>query len=214
HRAGRTRITKQTATGVRPGAISLLHQGATNACGTTSLSMVMRYWQGSTEANTVAAIDAEIRPSNAPSDPRDLQRYAQAQGLRAGVIRGGTPHQLTSLLDQGTPPIIVIWSGNQLHYVAVTGYQRTVNGDQTNVNFTLADPAAGTRTVSRERLQELWGNHAQNYLITVAPSGSRQIAGLDGRSRAANQLTVYDSDPGIVDGLVSTGVDIVGEIIS
>lgn len=214
-RAGKTPIDDQTASDVQPGAISLLDQGRTNACGTTALSMVMRYWQGATPENTVAAIDAEIRPGNYPSDPRDMQAYARSQGLRAGVIRGGTTAQLQSLINQGTPPVIVVWSNPGFHYVAVTGYERTVNGDDTDVEYTLADPASGTRTISTEKLNELWGGRGnQNYLISIAPSGSHQVTGLDGRERRADRLVVYDSRPHAGDALISAAVNAYGWWIS
>ncbi len=208
-RAGVTPISRQTADGARPGAISLLNQGRTNACGTTSLSMVLRYWHGATAQNTVAAIDRAIRPGNSPTDPREIQALARRQGLRAGVIRGASVSQLSGLIDQGTPPIIVIHSGSQLHYVAVTGYERSTRGGE--LEFTLADPASGKRTLSASELEELW---ALNYLISIAPSGSERITGLDRRQRRADQLTVYDSTPNAIDAVASAGLDAIGAFIS
>ncbi len=202
-----TPIDEQTAEGVRPGEISLLHQGSTNACGTTTLSMILRFWQGSTQANTVEAIDRSIRPGNSPTEPRDIKAYARSQGLRAGVIRGGTPAHLVQLINQGTPPMIVTYAGSQMHYVAVTGYERTIRHGEPHLSFTLADPSAGVRTVSRAELEQAW---TLGYLISIAPSGSQAVATLDGRPRRADQLVVFDSPPNAVDAAASIGVDIVG----
>ncbi|MEL7305227.1 MAG: cysteine peptidase family C39 domain-containing protein [Myxococcota bacterium] len=210
-RAGVTPISRQTADGARPGAISLLHQGKTNACGTTSLSMVLRYWQGASAQNTVAAIDRAIRPGNSPTDPREIQALAQRQGLRAGVVRNATPTQLAGLIDQGTPPIIVLHADNfQFHYVVVTGYERTVENGETEVEFTLADPAAGVRTLSRDELEEQW---ALNYLISFAPSGSQRITGLDRRQRRADQLDVPNARPDYVDAATSAGIDAISPFL-
>lgn len=91
-----------------------------NSCGTTSLSMIMKYFQGHTLENSVKTIDKHIRSTgslevalptgsikkfdlDAYTAPRDIISYANTHGMRAGMDNESTTRDLKSMLDKGVP---------------------------------------------------------------------------------------------------------------
>ncbi|MGV3525345.1 MAG: C39 family peptidase [Candidatus Sericytochromatia bacterium] len=105
-------------TGIRKGLFAIQEQVG-NSCGTTSLSMVMKYWQGHTIENSVPTIDHYIRSQGTLelalpggmrqidmdgfTAPRDIVSYANSRGLRAGLENGGSLGDLKAYLDKGVP---------------------------------------------------------------------------------------------------------------
>lgn len=103
---------------VKPGLFHLQEQVG-NSCGTTSLSMVLKYWQGHTLENTVTTIDKHIRaqgslelnlPGGKKSIPidgftsaRDIVDYAKTHGMRAGMKNQASVDDLKAYLDKGIP---------------------------------------------------------------------------------------------------------------
>lgn len=103
---------------VKPGLFHLQEQVG-NSCGTTSLSMVLKYWQGHTLENTVTTIDKHIRAQgglelnlpggkkNIPIDgftaARDIVDYAKTHGMRAGMKNQASTDDLKAYLDKGVP---------------------------------------------------------------------------------------------------------------
>lgn len=91
-----------------------------NSCGTTALSMVMKYFQGHTLENSVPTIDRYIRARgtldfalptgqiksvaiDGYTAPRDIVNYANQRGLRAGLKNQASLAELRAFLDQGVP---------------------------------------------------------------------------------------------------------------
>lgn len=91
-----------------------------NSCGTTSLSMVLKYFQGHTLENSVPTIDTYIRakgqlefilPTGEIKDikidgytaPRDIVSYSNSHGMRAGMKNEASLRDLKRMLDQGVP---------------------------------------------------------------------------------------------------------------
>ncbi len=90
-----------------------------NSCGTTSLSMLLKYHQGHTLENTVTTIDKYIRakgkleialPTGLKSfdidgytAPRDIVDYANSHGMRAGLKNNASTSELKAYLDKGVP---------------------------------------------------------------------------------------------------------------
>lgn len=106
-------------TGIRPGLFQVQEQVG-NSCGTTSLSMVMKYFQGHNLENSVPNIDQYIRangklelmlPVVGQEDvkidgftaPRDVVSYARARGFRAGLQNDASVSQIKGYLDKGVP---------------------------------------------------------------------------------------------------------------
>ena len=103
---------------VRPGLLRIQDQVG-NSCGTTSLSMVLKFWQGHTVENSVPTIDKFIRAKgtlelalpggkkNIDIDgftaPRDIVQYAKTNGMRAGMKNEASVSDLKAFLDKGVP---------------------------------------------------------------------------------------------------------------
>lgn len=155
-----------------------------NACGTTSLSMVLTYFGVPKQASDVKAIDAAIRPSSADgridsfTAPMNVALYAQRHGMRATLHNDSTTDDLRAMLAQGVPPIILYdWdapSGKGLHYVVVSGY-REQNG---KAQFQLHDPSGYPWYIDAGELNRRWSNlHVagvevpyNRLMIAVSPS--------------------------------------------
>lgn len=104
--------------GIKPGLLQVQEQVG-NSCGTTSLSMLLKYHQGHTLENTVTTIDKYIRakgkleialPSGIKSfdidgytAPRDIVDYANKSGMRAGLKNNAGIGDLKAYLDKGVP---------------------------------------------------------------------------------------------------------------
>lgn len=122
---------------IRPGLFRLQEQKG-NSCGTTSLSMVLKFWQGHTLENTVTTIDQHIRANgslelalpggvkNIPIDgftaPRAIVDYAKAHGMRAGMRNHASLSELKSYLDKGVPLMCLTdWNFSGGSYEAPAG---------------------------------------------------------------------------------------------
>lgn len=177
-------------------------QGFTNACGTTSLANVLTYWGQRTDHET---IDASIRHFNLFTAPDDLVGYARQHGLRAELKANATLADLTRLVDEGAPPIVLIdpdgGSNANLHYVTVCGYQRDATGAVCEIE--VADSASGKRrTLAADEFQREWANlklkdvgtGLHDVMISVVPNDARPVRGADGVTRRACDLQLPTSD--------------------
>lgn len=191
--------------------VVLQGQGLSNACGTTSLAMLLSYWGIPT---THAQIDAVIRRTNMPTSPDDLVRYAESLGMRASLKTDASLDDLTAMLDQGVPVQVLIDpldpTGTMpvnrndaiLHYVNVTGYQRGPDGRISTL--TICDPGReGYRyTIPAGEFEKLWSNlklmgaetGINRLMIAMAPGDGRDVVGLDGKVRKAQDIRLPKDD--------------------
>lgn len=191
--------------------VVLQGQGLSNACGTTSLAMLLSYWGIPT---THGQIDAVIRRTNMPTSPDDLVRYAESLGMRASLTTDASLDDLASMLDQGVPVQVLIDpldpSGTMpvnrndaiLHYVNVTGYQRGPDGRI--ASLTICDPGReGYRySVPAGEFEKLWSNlkllgaetGINRLMIAMAPGDGRDVVGLDGKVRKAQDIRFPKGD--------------------
>jgi hypothetical protein len=155
-----------------------------NACGTTSLSMVLKYFGVPAAASDVKAIDRAIRPSSRDAKidsftaPLDIALYAQRQGMRATLHNNSSTKDLEAMLAQGVPPMILYdWdapTGNGLHYVVVTGH-RERDGKK---EWQLHDPSGYSWHITDAELNRRWSNlHVagveipyNRLMLTISPS--------------------------------------------
>ncbi|MNS17042.1 hypothetical protein D3C72_487090 [compost metagenome] len=148
-------MTTQPARDARAFEPYLQHQAGTNGCGTTSLAMVLSFWQGRPGAFDRPAIDARIRcgpDALAFTSPNHLVSYAQSQGFRCRGINHGSWGQLLGLLDRGVPVLVLYdptGDGHDmlLHYGVVVGYTEQPSGEVSHL--TIADPGTGRLTAMR-----------------------------------------------------------------
>jgi hypothetical protein len=176
-------------------------QGATNACGTTSLANVMTHFG---KPRTHEQIDESIRAFNMFTAPDKLVEYARGNGMRSEIKTDASLDDLAKMVDQGVPPIVLMDpdadNNANLHYVTVTGYNRDASGKITDV--AIADSAGGRRyTMPAAEFQAKWDNlkmggvptGLNNVMITAVPNDGRKLVGGDGVSRKASEIALPSS---------------------
>lgn len=181
------------------------NQGATNACGTTSLAMLLTYWSKPTDH---FAIDKEIRQYDLPTAPDDIVSYANSRGMRASLKSDAGLEDIAKMIDQGVPvetlidPLnpydpnnsVIDHGDTVLHYVTVTGYDRDAKGKITDVD--ISDPAGVHYKVSADKFNEAWSDlkidnvstGLNRVMISMVPNDGRVIKGTDGISRKASDI--------------------------
>jgi predicted double-glycine peptidase len=124
-------------------------------CGPASLASVLNYRyasQGASDRVTPEAIGSEIySPTARGVLGLDLERYARKRGFAARQFTG-TFDSLTSSIDAGTPPIILVDYGfgpyRQGHFMVVTGYA--------SGGIVVNSGARKDAFVAREELERIW----------------------------------------------------------
>ena len=211
-------------------------QGSANACGTTSLAMVMSYL-GVPE--TKEAIDSVIRRLDIFSSPEDLTGFARGLGLQAQGYNHGAWPDVEADAVRSAPSILLInadysypdgSSISGFHYVVVTGHGvDPANGQRYAV---LHDPNFGSDMVLYEADLITMGNNVgwgfADYYMVFATSGDPlppgnsdgvqgALGALEGVTSITNGLMNIiepTSVGGMVHGLVQLLGGIVGGIIS
>lgn len=198
------------------------NQGKTNACGTTSLSMIMSFWKNQPGAYSKELLDPEIRQFDLPSSPHNLMEYARGQGFRASARNGSNLAEIKRLIDLGIPPQVLInppkaemqangrlglgasqWTDDWdtvLHYTVVTNY--TTDKDGNLVSVVLQDPQLGNLVVPAADFDRWWSNlkvvgqdtGISRMILAVAPGDDTPVAGRDGVVRAARDLQLPATD--------------------
>ena len=103
-------------------------QGDSQGCGTTSLSMILKYFGIDISRE---AIDSVIRrtDSSAGSNPGDLIEFARDHGLEAEGYNNASWEDVKSMIDQGYPVMASIGNGDGgRHLIVITGYQTGADG--------------------------------------------------------------------------------------
>jgi hypothetical protein len=172
------------APAVRPGTIfpdgvnrmPVMVQGQSNACGTTSLAMILSFLTGTTIDRH--DIDHQIRRLDVFSSPRDLITYARQAGLPAEGYNHGSQEELTRFIDAGTPCQLLISADgshdlSRLHMVVAVAHRPDplTGGDL----FLLHNPARGTVELPGPELERLWAGPAvgfDRYFIAVGRAGT------------------------------------------
>lgn len=190
----------------------LQHQAGTNGCGTTSLAMILSFWQGRPGAFDRPAIDAQIRcgpDALAFTSPNHLVSYARTHGFRCRGINRGSWDQLRGLLDHGVPVLVLYdppGDGHDmlLHYVVVIGYTEQRHGEVSHL--TIADPATGLLTdLSRTDFQARWhdlrlmdvSTGLSEVLIVVLPQANTPVRHRTGTLSMTDEIPLPDGDLGV-----------------
>lgn len=218
-------------------SMPLDEQGSSNACGTTSLAMVMSYL-GMPE--TKEAIDSVIRRMNIFSSPADLIGFARDHGLQAQGYNHGAWADIEEDADRGAPCILLINAGysypdgssiSGFHYVVVAGHGiDPVNGERYAV---LHDPNYGTDMALYEAdLITMGGNVGwgfAGYYMAFAPQSASPLppgnstgiqgalGALEGVANITNGLASvieHASAGSVARGIVQVAGGAIGGIIS
>lgn len=104
--------------------VPFFHQGHDNTCAQATSSVVLNYW--GVKQSYQQLVD-EQNHWNLPTKYDNIVKYMESKGLKAQAYRKGNINFLHHLVDQGTPPIVMLEFNNDLfeqHYVVVVGYNK------------------------------------------------------------------------------------------
>jgi hypothetical protein len=165
-------------------------QGQTNACGTTTLAYILRYFMGA-GAPPREAIDRAIRRGNIFSAPGLLASFAREQGLAAELYDSLPMHVLFELVDRSIPvmvlldttPLNLVDTAN-LHWVAVIGHD--------DRNVAIYNPHGFQEQLDIDSFRSHWSQARlfglpawRSLAIPIAPYGTRLPSG---RRRAISAI--------------------------
>lgn len=180
-------------------------QGSTNGCGTTSLGMLMSFWQNQPGAFNRTKIDGAIRYFNLFTSPQNVASYAEDHGMRTASVNNAKVEDLTKMLDQGVPVQCLYDPDNNgsdkvLHWVVATDYEKDDQGNVTGIK--LADPSGGyEHTVPIDDFKQRWdklqfmGHDAglNNVMIPMLPKENTKVLGKDGVTRDSKDIQLPES---------------------
>ncbi len=207
-----------------------LDQGTQNACGTTSLAMIMSYLTG--KSFTTADIDSVIRRMNTFTSPNDILEFARDNGVAAEGYNNGSLEEVKAMIDKGFPVQAMIQADSQgmgynidgQHYIVITGYETDpVTGEE----FILYhdpnrgdDPATaavegGEGRMPAAEFERMWGNVGfgfDNYFMAFGPEGAALPPGRNDGVEAV--LGTLDGVTNLTNGLDRIGsFDSVGSVV-
>ena len=174
-----------------------------NACGTTSLAMIGQYFG---QTISPQEIDRAIRTYGLGTAPDNLLQFARDNGFRAEMKNEASIDDLTRMIDQGVPPMIMVEPGDPndmtLHYVVVSGYDRGPDGEVSRLKLT--DPNGREREVTPQELMASWDSlRVRNIstgdsrlMLTFVPEGNQPITAPDGTVRPASSIELPKSTLG------------------
>ncbi len=164
-----------------PTNFTILDQGSTNGCGTTSLAMMLNYMAGGKPLFDREKVDRQIRHFNMFSSPGDIAAYAERHGLEASVHSDTSIADLHRMIDQGLPVQILMdieesHDGTGLHYEVVTGYGTGPDGKR---YIELANPWGQREFMAEDAFMARWSNLSgkgfplgiNRVAITMKPEG-------------------------------------------
>ena len=127
-----------------------------NACGTTSLSMILAD-QGLLEKDLKAAqdLDHEVRPWGGFSAPYDLRRYARWHGLYTSSWNNASFEDLEARLARGNSIQCLVSGGSSPHWIYVMGVETDAKtGEKTVI---VGDPGDHSSSrLSQEAFEKKW----------------------------------------------------------
>lgn len=156
-----------------------------NSCGTTSLSMLLKYYQGHNVENSVPIIDGYIRANgtlevalptgvkeieiDGYTAPRDIVSYANKHGMRAGLKNNAGTADLKNFLNKGVPCLCLTdWNFDKSWGTNPTGGNpdgqslHWVNvigyeyNDANELQFIIANPHGKIQKVSEIDFNKVW----------------------------------------------------------
>ncbi|MEM7200154.1 MAG: hypothetical protein AAF628_07805 [Planctomycetota bacterium] len=157
--------------------------GDPNACGTTTLSMILaHYGLIPNELGAAQGVDDAVRRWGGFSAPDDLEKYAKGMGLHSEGYNKNSFADLEGHLAAGRTVMAMVDGGGNPHWITPLSVTTDPSG-QKFVNY--ADPADGQiHTVTQQEFEGMW---------------ARPNEGLGGFANDAfgyeNFLQVFDTKP-------------------
>lgn len=188
-------------------------QGSQSSCGTTSLRMVLQYLTGRSPSQ--GEIDDAIRRGDFGTAPADLKRYAQEQGVPAGMYNHSSIDEMKSHIAKGRAVMVSLDNpysngsdgGFKDHYVIVTGFEvkdgkefvkiRDPNGDNNGNINRLGGNADYSMPI--EEFQQKWGAETEDGFKNFM-----MVYGRPGESLPADRLDGMETSIAMSSALMNT----------
>jgi hypothetical protein len=156
-----------------------IDQGKSNACGSSSLAMIMDYLGVPVSRGD---IDKEIRRIDQGLPPQPLIDYAREHGLEAEFYNHGSWDEIKGLIGRGIPVQAQInteadGSKTHMHWVAVVGFRTDPKTGEEQIGFRNSADGGKVDWMSRAEFEKKWshpldGAGYDNSFIAYAPGGT------------------------------------------
>jgi hypothetical protein len=154
-------------------------QGKSNACGSSSLAMIMNYLGVHVSRQD---IDREIRRIDQGLPPQPLIDYARDHGLEAEFYNNGSWDEMKGFIGRGIPVQAQInteadGSKTHMHWVAVVGFRTDPKTGEEQIGFRNSADGGKVDWMSRAEFEKKWahpldGAAYNNSFIAYAPGGT------------------------------------------
>jgi len=154
----------QTYVGTKPSDWHFFDQKKlrSNACGPTSLAMIMAN-EGMIEKDIAAAeaVDQGIRRHTGGTSTKDIIKYANEKGLHTSAVNKASIDDLENSLRAGNQVMIMVSSTEAAHWMVVIGVDTDPQTGEKTV--LIADPAGGrSYRLTTEQLYARWSQPLKN----------------------------------------------------
>ncbi|MHC4662514.1 MAG: C39 family peptidase [Planctomycetota bacterium] len=136
-----------------------------NLCGTSSITMLMNYWQvsGTPEKEKHLAAQAATGDGLTGEAAADyLEECGFNVFLFNGELSGNSKRGVFYHINKGRPVIVLISSGEKRHYLLMVGY------DPIMCRVVYIDPIAGHKALPYRRFEEMW-EPCENFSLLAVP---------------------------------------------
>lgn len=214
-----TEQKQQNKTFIKKIDIPILNQGYTNRCGSTSLTMVLNYYQKKEGKPLIELDKVGDKTTGFFTSPKAIVDFARSQGYEARVINynDGTEEdaqkQLQNLIENDIPVIIkgdiFNYNGNLLnsHYVVVNGFEK--NEDGKIKNYLIANPWGCTHLWNPQKLEAFWSKFPLGLSRCMIPIATKDKINLLTPEKPHNFYNIADTialtETGIKTKINSTG---------
>ncbi len=208
-----------------------------NACGTTSLAYILRYFGKDVWPDDV---DRELRGTKITdmfSEPMGLRDYARSCGLNSEIYVNGDIDELRNLVERGIPVMLDIsntagskdvYNGHWVVVLSMCGEPSSVSPGTMDTVIQMYDPGGVQFSITPDRLEQFWGDMelwgvdlwSRLYLAVYdepLPVGntddvSEKIAIARGIAQVMSGLDDI-AEGNVIDGLVGLGGGVVSGIL-
>lgn len=167
-----------------PGAIDgtrmpAIDQGNSNACGSSSLAMIMSYLGVPTSRQDV---DREIRRVDKGLPPQPMIDYAREHGLNAEGYNHGSWDEIKGLVQRGVAVQVDIntqadGSQSNLHWLAVVGFRTDPATGKEQIGVRNSAAGGKVEWMDRDQFEKKWhhpldGTGYDNFFVAYAKPGT------------------------------------------
>ena len=197
--------------------------GNPNACGTTSLSMVLRNEGLLGSLDDARALDKKVRSWGGFSAPRDLMQHAESRGLGTSALNRSSFGELEERLAAGNQVMCMVNSGSNPHWVVALGTYDGADGER---RLKIANPSGGEiQDLSQSEFERMWKRPMagtsgllndvmgyENYMIALDRDGAKLPPSRD--HSVTNTDTMADGVSDVANAIANRDLSSIGDALS